>query len=84
MAVTVPGGSPILGEDVPMSDDGPPTIYDVARVAGVSHQTVSRVLNVPLTVRPETRTRVLAVIAYLGFERNSAAERLARRARNQG
>ncbi|WP_308222934.1 LacI family DNA-binding transcriptional regulator [Curtobacterium citreum] len=57
---------------------GRPTIYDVARVAGVSHQTVSRVLNDPGTVRDTTRHRVLAVIAYLGYERNAEAERLGR------
>ncbi|WP_353067829.1 LacI family DNA-binding transcriptional regulator [Curtobacterium subtropicum] len=55
-----------------------PTIYDVALVAGVSHQTVSRVLNCPETVRPVNRQRVLAVIAYLGYERNTEAERLGR------
>lgn len=58
---------------------GRPTIYDVALVAGVSHQTVSRVLNCPETVRPTNRQRVLAVIAYLGYERDTAAEQLGRR-----
>ncbi|MGU3411217.1 LacI family DNA-binding transcriptional regulator [Microbacterium sp. M1A1_1b] len=61
-----------------MIDSGRPTIYDVATVAGVSHQTVSRVLNTPTTVAPVTRQRVLAVIAYLGYERNVEAERLGR------
>lgn len=61
-----------------MSDGHPPTIYDVARVSGVSHQTVSRVLNDPTTVRPITRRRVLAVINFLGYHRNSEAERLGR------
>ncbi|WP_144766115.1 LacI family DNA-binding transcriptional regulator [Curtobacterium sp. 9128] len=63
-----------------MTLEGPekPTIYDVALVAGVSHQTVSRVLNRPETVRPANRHRVLAVIAYLGYERNAEAERLGR------
>jgi DNA-binding LacI/PurR family transcriptional regulator len=56
-----------------------PTIYDVALIAGVSHQTVSRVLNCPDTVRPVNRRRVLAVIAYLGYERNAEAEQLGRR-----
>lgn len=62
-----------------MADNRPPTIYDVARIAGVSHQTVSRVLNAPETVRPANRTRVLAVIAYIGYTRNVEAVRLARR-----
>ncbi|MGL3198248.1 MULTISPECIES: LacI family DNA-binding transcriptional regulator [Curtobacterium] len=59
-----------------------PTIYDVAAVAGVSHQTVSRVLNSPETVRPTTRTRVLAVIGYLGYERSPEAVRLGQRPRH--
>lgn len=58
-----------------------PTIYDVAAVAGVSHQTVSRVLNDPERVRPATRARVLAVIGHLGYERSSEAMRLGRRPR---
>ena len=44
-----------------MSDSGrkrPPTMADVAARANVSHQTVSRVLNNPATVRPETAARV--------------------------
>ncbi|GAA4735528.1 LacI family DNA-binding transcriptional regulator [Isoptericola chiayiensis] len=49
---------------------------DVARVAGVSHQTVSRVLNEHPSVRPETRERVLAAIDELGYRRNSAARAL--------
>lgn len=61
-----------------MSDADPPTIYDVARIAGVSHQTVSRVLNAPLTVRESTRQRVQAVIGVLGYHRNAEAERLGR------
>ena len=54
-------------------------MQDVARVAGVSHQTVSRVLNDHPRVRPETRDRVLAVIAELGYRRNSAARALVTR-----
>ncbi|WP_166845896.1 LacI family DNA-binding transcriptional regulator [Isoptericola sp. BMS4] len=50
---------------------------DVAAVAGVSHQTVSRVLNDHPSVRGETRERVLAAIATLGYRRNSAARALA-------
>lgn len=50
---------------------------DVAARAGVSHQTVSRVLNDFPSIRPETRERVLAAIADLGYRRNDAARRLA-------
>jgi DNA-binding LacI/PurR family transcriptional regulator len=49
---------------------------DVAQIAGVSHQTVSRVLNNHPAVRPETRERVLAAITTLGYRRNSAARAL--------
>ena len=48
----------------------------VARLAGVSHQTVSRVINAPETVRPETKERVEAAIAELGYVRNMAARTL--------
>jgi DNA-binding LacI/PurR family transcriptional regulator len=49
---------------------------DVAAAAGVSHQTVSRVLNGSELVRDETRARVLAAIAELGYRRNNAARLL--------
>lgn len=57
-----------------------PSIRDVAAHAGVSHQTVSRVLNDPDKVRAETRARVKASIEALGFRRNMAARSLATRA----
>jgi DNA-binding LacI/PurR family transcriptional regulator len=44
-----------------------PTIYDVAREAGVSIATVSRVLNFPLRVNPETRTTIMQAIDRLGY-----------------
>ncbi|MBN2305204.1 MAG: LacI family DNA-binding transcriptional regulator [Anaerolineae bacterium] len=53
-----------------------PTIRDVAREAGVSHQTVSRVLNDYPKVAPETRARVLQVMEAMGYERNLAAQML--------
>jgi DNA-binding LacI/PurR family transcriptional regulator len=52
---------------------------DVAALAGVSHQTVSRVLNDHPSVRPETRERVQQAIADLGYRRNSAARALVTR-----
>ncbi len=57
----------------------PPAMSDVAARAGVSHQTVSRVLNDHPSVRPETRDRVLEAIAALGYRRNSAARALVTR-----
>ena len=54
----------------------PPAMSDVAARAGVSHQTVSRVLNEHPSVRPETRARVIAAIQELGYRRNSAARTL--------
>ena len=57
----------------------PPGMHDVARVAGVSHQTVSRVLNDHPSVRPETRERVQAAIAALGYRRNPIARALVTR-----
>lgn len=53
-----------------------PAMTDVARVAGVSHQTVSRVLNGHQSVRPATRDRVLAAIEELGYRPNLAARAL--------
>ena len=46
---------------------------DVAKLAGVSHQTVSRVLNDHPNVREQTRMRVHAAIAELGYRPNRAA-----------
>jgi DNA-binding LacI/PurR family transcriptional regulator len=50
---------------------------DVAHRAGVSHQTVSRVINDVEGIRPATRERVLAAISELGYRRNNAARLLA-------
>ncbi|MEV0156358.1 LacI family DNA-binding transcriptional regulator [Micromonospora sp. NPDC050686] len=49
---------------------------DVARLAGVSHQTVSRVLNGHPNVREQTRLRVQAAITELGYRPNRAARAL--------
>jgi LacI family transcriptional regulator len=49
---------------------------DVAAHAGVSHGTVSHVLNHPDRVRPATRERVEAAISELGFVRDEAARHL--------
>ena len=65
-------------------DDHPPrtsTIYDVARRAGVSIASVSRVLNGRTSPRPETRERVLAAVQELGFVPDGAARALSNRAK---
>ncbi len=54
----------------------PPTVEDVARVAGVSRQTVSNVVNTPGIVRGPTRERVEKAIAELGYRPHAAARRL--------
>ena len=56
-----------------------PTINDVARVAGVSKKTVSRVINRSPLLNSETRAKVEAVIAALGYVPNSQARALALR-----
>jgi LacI family transcriptional regulator len=57
----------------------PPTIYDVARAAGVSIASVSRVLNGQRNPRAETRERVLKAVAELGFAPDGAARALSAR-----
>ncbi len=60
-----------------MVRSGRPTIKDVARHAGVSFKTVSRVINGQKGVRPEVRARVRAAIAELGYVVNYSARSLA-------
>ena len=57
----------------------PPTIYDVARVSGVSIASVSRVLNGRRNPREETRERVLKAVEELGFVPDGAARALSGR-----
>jgi len=54
----------------------PAVMADVAKLAGVSHQTVSRVINGSAHVRPETRQRVLAAMDRLDYRPNPAARAL--------
>lgn len=54
----------------------PATIYDVARRAGVSHQTVSRFLSGFEGIRPETRSRVESALADLDYRPNVTARLL--------
>ena len=70
-------GLGVPGGNIPGFDEGgsiaAPTIYDVARAAGVSIASVSRVLNGQRNPRQETRDRVLAAVAELGFAPDGAA-----------
>jgi DNA-binding LacI/PurR family transcriptional regulator len=61
----------------PFRTGRPPVMMDVARLAGVSHQTVSRVLNDHPSVRDETRRRVEEAIGQLDYRRNTVARALA-------
>jgi LacI family transcriptional regulator len=56
---------------------GKPTINDIARIAGVSKKTVSRVINRSPLLTADTRERVEAVIAELGYVPNPQARALA-------
>lgn len=71
-----------------MADDQQPraaNIFDVARLAGVSHQTVSRVINGMPNVRPATQERVEKAIAQLRYSPSPAARALVtRRTRTLG
>ena len=63
----------------------PPVMADVARLAGVSAQTVSRVLNDHPNVSARARGKVMAAISELGYRPNSAARTLVtRRTRTLG
>jgi LacI family transcriptional regulator len=57
----------------------PVTLYDVARLAGVSIATVSRVVHGQDLVRDSTRARVREVIEQLGYVPDGAAQSLSRR-----
>ncbi len=60
-----------------------PTIYDVARLAGVSHQTVTRYLHGFEGIRPATKMRVEAALEELEYRPNSAARDLRSRRNNR-
>lgn len=59
-----------------MMEMAPPTMRDVALVAGVSIKTVSRVVNGEPGVAPHTRLRVQSAVEQLHFTPNTAAQRL--------
>jgi len=61
----------MMAAGVPVSN-----IYEVAKRAGVSTATVSRVLSQPNVVAPATRRRVMLAVERLGYEPNSTAKNL--------
>ncbi|MGZ9113879.1 MAG: LacI family DNA-binding transcriptional regulator [Brevundimonas sp.] len=63
---------------MPPTPDKAPTVSDVARVAGVSPMTVSRVVNNQSGVKASTRDAVMRAIEALGYAPNAAARSLAR------
>lgn len=66
-----------IGLDRGAAHRGGATLADIARAAGVSTATVSRVLNAPDRVRPERLERVRAAIRALGYVPHGAARTLA-------
>ena len=54
-----------------------PTLEEIAKIAGASRSTVSRVINNDPNVADETRQRVLEVVRQVHFTPNRAARRLA-------
>lgn len=61
-----------------MTEKNKITIYDVAKKAGVSRQTVSRVLNNRLDVSAQTRKRVQEIIEDLSYHPSAVAQSLSR------
>lgn len=62
--------------DAPPRTARPATIYDVAAAAGVSHQTVSRLLAGFEGIRPETRAKVTQALEALDYRPNTTARSL--------
>jgi len=69
--------STLAGREPSVAARRPPTIYDVARLAGVSHQTVSRYLKGADRMGPDMRDRVRRALKMLDYKPNSAARALA-------
>ncbi|HEY5319744.1 MAG TPA: LacI family DNA-binding transcriptional regulator [Galbitalea sp.] len=72
----------IVDADIIPSSFGRVTINDVARAAGVSVSTVSKVVNRRYDVAPATSKRVMSVVAELGYETSLVASSLRRRRTN--
>src|SRR5947199_5354895 len=77
IAAAEPGADgPASLEASPRRRERAPVMSDVGRLAGVSHQTVSRVINGSPHVREETRQRVIAAMRELDYHPNSVARAL--------
>ncbi|MCB1628075.1 MAG: LacI family DNA-binding transcriptional regulator [Xanthomonadales bacterium] len=72
-----PAGSTQSPASASTAARGKNTINDVARMAGVSKKTVSRIINDSPLVRPETRDRVLALMQQIGYVPDPQARGLA-------
>jgi len=78
--LTAPGDTtPGRDGQAPAQPQGQPTIYDVARAAGVSIASVSRVLNGRRNPLPDTKERVERAVAELGFIPDGSGRGLATR-----
>jgi DNA-binding LacI/PurR family transcriptional regulator len=71
-----PGVNSSGASGTPVERVRPPSITDVAKLANVSYQTVSRVLNGHPHVRPATRAAVIGAIEQLGYRPSNAARTL--------
>ncbi|MFE6256464.1 LacI family DNA-binding transcriptional regulator [Agromyces sp. NPDC057865] len=78
-AASEPAASEPAATDAAAEPAGVPTMFDVARRAGVSHQTVSRVLNDLSGVAASTKLRVEQAIADLNYTPSPAARAMAKR-----
>lgn len=79
MCQRCPAAGPVIqrqGQTIDTHDRRPATIVDVAREAGVSFKTVSRVLNGEPNVREPTRARVMEAVRTLGYRANPYARNL--------
>jgi LacI family transcriptional regulator len=74
-----PTNLPLAAVDVSHVSASPVTLYDVARLAGVSTATVSRVVHGQDRVADGTRARVRQIIDQLGYVPDGAAQSLSRR-----
>ena len=70
------GKSPQIETSGMSSLSKPATIYDVAKLAGVSHQTVSRFIKGYQGIRPATRDKVVSALDQLGYRPNLTARSL--------